>query len=64
MTPLSYEALDFAASFKSEQCAEGIVAVARNTLRVLALERLGTVFNETSMPLKYTPRKYVHEPRV
>lgn len=43
----------------SLQCPEGIVAVSRNTLRILALERLGTVFNTLSTPLKYTPRRFV-----
>ena len=31
LTPLSYESLEFASSFRSEQCPEGIVACARNT---------------------------------
>lgn len=59
LTPLSYEALEHASSFKSEQCQEGIVACARNTLRVLSLERLGTVFNSIQTPLPYTPRGLV-----
>lgn len=33
LTPLSYAALEFAAGFSSEQCPEGIVAIAENTLR-------------------------------
>lgn len=33
LTPLSYDALDFASGFSSEQCPEGIVAIASNTLR-------------------------------
>ena len=38
--------------------------MARNTLRVLSLERLGTVFNEVKVPLKYTPRKFILDPPV
>ncbi len=64
VTPLSHDALDYAAPFHSEQCAEGFVAIARNTLRILALERLGTVFNQVVTPLQYTPRKLVVEPKV
>ena len=33
LTPLSYETLEYASSFSSEQCPEGIVAISANTLR-------------------------------
>ena len=33
LTPLSYETLEYAAGFSSEQCPEGIVAISTNTLR-------------------------------
>ncbi|EDO49217.1 predicted protein [Nematostella vectensis] len=63
LTPLSYETLEYASGFSSEQCPEGIVAIAGNTLRILALEKLGAVFNQVATPLKYTPRKFViHSP--
>lgn len=59
LTPVSYETLEYAASFSSDQCAEGVVAVAGNALRVFTIERLGETFNETVVPLRYTPRKFV-----
>ncbi|KAH7983418.1 hypothetical protein HPB52_011831 [Rhipicephalus sanguineus] len=59
LTPLSYETLEFASGFSSEQCPEGIVAISTNTLRILALEKLGAVFNQVSTTLEYTPRKFV-----
>ncbi|XP_020089969.1 splicing factor 3B subunit 3-like [Ananas comosus] len=59
LTPLSYETLEYAASFSSDQCAEGVVAVAGDALRVFTIERLGETFNETVIPLRYTPRKFV-----
>lgn len=63
LTPLSYTTLEYAAGFSSEQCTEGIVAIAENTLRILSLEKLGTVFNQISYPLEYTPRRLiVHKP--
>ena len=62
LTPLSYDALEFASSFSSEQCPEGIVAISTNTLRILGLEKLGAVFNQVAMPLQYTPRKFVIHP--
>lgn len=33
LTPLSYETLEFASGFASEQCPEGIVVISTNTLR-------------------------------
>ena len=52
LTPLSYESLEYAAGFSSEQCPEGIVAISTNTLRILALEKLGAVFNQVRNALK------------
>ncbi|KAJ3362319.1 Splicing factor 3B subunit 3 [Kappamyces sp. JEL0680] len=63
LAPLSYEALEYGASFSSEQAPEGIVAIAGNTLRILAVEKLNRLFNQVSIRLKYTPRRLVlHEP--
>ena len=62
LTPLSYDTLEYASGFTSEQCLEGIVAISSNTLRILSLERLGTVFNQQSWPLSNTPRKFVIHP--
>lgn len=62
MTPLSYQQLESAASFASEQSPEGIVAVAENTVRIVAFDRLGEMFNETDLPLRYTGRKFAHIP--
>lgn len=41
---------------------EGFVAVAKNTLRVISLERLGEFFNQQTLRLRYTPRKFVIHP--
>jgi len=62
LTPLSYDTLEYAAGFSSEQCPEGIVAISTNTLRILALEKLGAVFNQVAFPLDYTPRKFMVHP--
>jgi splicing factor 3B subunit 3 len=37
LTPLSYETLEYASGFASEQCPEGIVAISTNTLRLAIL---------------------------
>uniref|UniRef100_A0A0A9YIZ9 Splicing factor 3B subunit 3 n=2 Tax=Lygus hesperus TaxID=30085 RepID=A0A0A9YIZ9_LYGHE len=70
LTPLSYNSLEHASGFASEQCPEGIVAVSPDTgggagaglLLILALEKLGAVFNQVAFPLEYTPRKFVVHP--
>uniref|UniRef100_A0A7R9UD19 DNA damage-binding protein 1 n=1 Tax=Pinguiococcus pyrenoidosus TaxID=172671 RepID=A0A7R9UD19_9STRA len=63
LTPLSYDGLDSADSFCSEQCEEGIVATSGDTLRIIALESLGEVYNQVEVPLRYTPRKLVQIPQ-
>ena len=55
--PLSYDALEHAAGFKSEQCPEGVVAIAGSTLRIFVPDRLGETFNQSALPLRYTPRR-------
>jgi splicing factor 3B subunit 3 len=45
MTPLSYMPLEYGAGFASEQCPEGLVAVHENTVRIIAFDRLGDMFN-------------------
>ena len=62
LTPLSYDTLELASGFSSEQCPEGIVAISTSTLRILALEKLGAVFNQVAFPLDFTPRKFVVHP--
>ncbi|RKO91294.1 splicing factor 3B subunit 3-like protein [Blyttiomyces helicus] len=62
LIPLSYEMLEFGSSFCSEQCPEGIVAISGNTLRILTVEKLGNVFNQSIIPLKYTPRRFTLNP--
>ena len=62
LAPLSYEILDYGSSFASEQAPEGIVAIAGNTLRILAVEKLHQRLNHVTIKLKYTPRRMVLHP--
>ncbi|KAJ3068360.1 Splicing factor 3B subunit 3 [Podochytrium sp. JEL0797] len=62
LIPLCYEALEFGAGFCSDQCLEGVVAIAGNTLRILMVEKLGSTFNQSIVPLKYTPRRFALHP--
>ncbi|CDW54241.1 splicing factor 3B subunit 3 [Trichuris trichiura] len=59
LTPIRYLQLESASSFSSDQCPEGFVVIAANSLRILMIEKLGTVFNYTSYQLNRTPRKFV-----
>lgn len=62
VTPLSYDPLSFAANFANEQC-DGIVAIARNTLRIFTVENLGQTFNVHTVKLDHTPRRTVVHPQ-
>lgn len=58
LTPLSYNMLEYASKFSSGECPEGIVAVSHDTLRIITVEKLGSTFHQTSVPLRYTPRTF------
>ncbi|CAG8455093.1 129_t:CDS:10, partial [Racocetra fulgida] len=62
LTPLSYDMLEYGSNFTSPQVPEGIVAISANTLRIFAVEKLGTVFNQATIQLKYTPRHFILHP--
>lgn len=49
--------LEHVADFSSEACPGGLVAVAGNTLRIVTIDNLGAMYNQTALPLRYTPRK-------
>lgn len=53
MTPLSYDSLEYAAEFSTEMCPEGVVAVSGEKLRIFGVERLGEMFNQAALPLRY-----------
>jgi len=56
-SPLSYDNIDNAANFCSDACPDGIVATVGNSLRIININEVGSIFNQTSVPLPYTPRK-------
>lgn len=61
-TVLNNLTIDYASSFSSEICAEGIVALSGNTLKIFSIERLGEVFSQNILNLRYTPRKMIIHP--
>jgi len=60
--PLSYLQLEYGSCFKSELCPEGIVAISDNTLRIITLDKLGAMFEQTIHRLRYTPRQMLIHP--
>ncbi|KAG2485365.1 hypothetical protein HYH03_015856 [Edaphochlamys debaryana] len=62
LSPLSYDALDYASGFASDQCPEGFVSVVKSTLRILAVENVGDAFNTQACRLRYTPRRLLIHP--
>jgi singapore isolate B (sub-type 7) whole genome shotgun sequence assembly, scaffold_0 len=64
LTPLVCDAIDFAASFASPQCTEGIVCLSGSNLQILRLDNLSQPFASTSIPLSYTPRQMAMIPGV
>jgi splicing factor 3B subunit 3 len=62
LVPITYEALDYGTGFSTEHCPQGIVSVSGNTLRIITLGKLGKLFNQGIVPLKYTPRRITHNP--
>eukprot|EP01083_Nonionella_stella_P209962 760584_1 len=60
--PLSYINLEYVSYFSSEQCPEGMVSIARRTLRIFTVERYGDIFNQKVIRLRYTPREMLIHP--
>ncbi len=56
-SPLSYDNIDNATNFCSDACPDGIVATVGNSLRIININEVGSLFNQISTPLPYTPRK-------
>ena len=62
-TPLYYEPLHYVSNFCSEICPEGLVGLVDNSLRIIAIDKLGELFNQRQVPLSYTPREMDIDPR-
>lgn len=64
MAPVHYDPLEAVASFCSEQCVDGFVAVTSSFLRIFRCQRLSDVFSSSSLNLSYTPRALAVLPHV
>ncbi|PFH52598.1 hypothetical protein AMATHDRAFT_1998 [Amanita thiersii Skay4041] len=61
-TPLIYETLDYAWSFSAELSPEGLIGIAGSVLRIFQVSKLGMKLKQDSIPLSYTPRKFITHP--
>ncbi|KAJ6476021.1 CPSF A subunit region-domain-containing protein [Mycena vitilis] len=61
-TPLIFENFDYAWSFSAELSPEGLIGITGSTLRIFQIPKLGTKLKQDSMPLSYTPRKFITHP--
>ncbi|KAM0799652.1 CPSF A subunit region-domain-containing protein [Usnea florida] len=62
LTPLDYVGLEYASNFSSEQCPEGMVGIEGKSLRIFSIDKLNNNLLQQSIPLTYTPRKFVRHP--
>ncbi|TVY62869.1 Pre-mRNA-splicing factor rse1 [Lachnellula suecica] len=62
LTPLDYPGLEWGWNFSSEQCTEGMVGIQGQNLRIFSIEKLTDNLLQESVPLSYTPRRFVRHP--
>ncbi|KAI9795517.1 MAG: pre-mRNA-splicing factor rse1 [Piccolia ochrophora] len=62
LTPLSYVGLEWGWNFSSEQCTEGMVGIQGQKLRIFTIEKLSGNLLQETIPLTYTPRRFVKHP--
>ncbi|KAL1999187.1 hypothetical protein VTN02DRAFT_4905 [Thermoascus thermophilus] len=62
LTPLDYVPLEWGWNFSSEQCVEGMVGIQGQNLRIFSIEKLDNNILQESIPLAYTPRRFVKHP--
>ncbi|KAF5357416.1 hypothetical protein D9758_005852 [Tetrapyrgos nigripes] len=61
-TPLIFESFDYAWSFSAELSPEGLIGITGSTLKIFQIPKLGTKLKQDSIPLSYTPRKFITHP--
>lgn len=59
LTPLDYVGLEWGWNFSSEQCVEGMIGIQGRNLRIFSIEKLDNNMLQESIPLAYTPRRFV-----
>lgn len=59
ISPISMDTLDYASLLNTENCTEGVIATSKNTLKIFIPDKYGDIFNQTKIPLQYSPRKMI-----
>ncbi|XMA08632.1 hypothetical protein WAI453_001423 [Rhynchosporium graminicola] len=62
LTPLNYPGLEWGWNFSSEQCTEGMVGIQGQNLRIFSIDKLTDNLLQETIPLTYTPRRFVRHP--
>jgi splicing factor 3B subunit 3 len=60
--PLIFDSLDYISDFSYADNPYGLAAISGRSLKLMSLEHLGQMFHESSAPLRYTPKRFVHIP--
>ncbi|WVQ82855.1 pre-mRNA-splicing factor RSE1 [Cryptococcus sp. DSM 104549] len=60
--PLIYDTLEYAHSLSASMCPDGLIGISGNTLRIFTIPKLGEKLKQDTLPLSYTPRKFVSHP--
>ncbi|WAQ92465.1 hypothetical protein PtA15_16A373 [Puccinia triticina] len=61
--PLLYDSLDNVHSFSAELCPEGLIGIVGSSLRIFTIPKLGVKVKQDPLPLAYTPRRMLIDPR-
>ncbi|KAF7428013.1 pre-mRNA-splicing factor rse1 [Pleurotus ostreatus] len=61
-TPIIFDNLDYAWSFSAELSPEGLIGISGSVLRIFQIPKLGMKLKQDSIPLSYTPRKFITHP--
>ena len=62
--PVTYQELENACAFSTNQCYEGIAGITGKELRIFKVERLlGETFTQTVLRTKYTPTRLQVNPK-
>ncbi|RDX46072.1 hypothetical protein OH76DRAFT_1531965 [Lentinus brumalis] len=62
-TPLIHRTLDCVSSFSAAAHADGLIGVSGSILSIFQVTNLGATMKQDSIPLDYTPRKFLMHPQ-
>lgn len=60
--PFIFDSLDYITDFSYAGNPNGLAAISGRSLKLMTIERLGQMFHESAVPLRYTPKRFSHIP--